>query len=212
MVQSTVPKPTNSVGMRRIVGVVKTSPSTCARRTPETARTRRGGEPRQERVPSRMSHELRTPLNAMLAFAAARAGSPPPTRPTSSPGGADPAGRLAPAGHDQRRARPLAHRVGQPCCRSSRSACRRSAGQPGDGRHRGRAAVCHQHRPRRRHRRADGRRHARQADPREPAQQTPSSTTARAAASTWLCRMRLHDMVEIAVTDTGFGHDGRAAR
>ena len=62
---------------------------------------------------SRMSHELRTPLNAMLGFAQLLEPGPQagPGRTPAQLGRADPAGRLAPAAHDQRHAGPVAHRV-----------------------------------------------------------------------------------------------------
>ena len=125
---------------------------------------------------SRMSHELRTPLNAMLGFAQLLEidRAQPADADAAAVGGADPAGRLAPAGDDQRRARPVAHRVGQPAPArpprsSSASSCRRrsrwwpatppsaasgSAQELAPGTH-GRAR----------------RRDARQADPHQPAQQ-----------------------------------------
>ena len=123
-----------------------------------------------------MSHELRTPLNAMLGFAQLLEldRRQPLPADAAALGGADPAGRLAPAGDDQRRARPVAHRVGQPAsCRSSRSTCAELiaaslAMVDADAKRRG---MRHQHRAGRRHRRADGRHHARQADPDQPAEQ-----------------------------------------
>ena len=71
---------------------------------------------------SRMSHELRTPLNAMLGFAQLlEIDRRHPLAPVAAAlGRPDPAGRLAPARDDQRRARPVAHRVGQPAPRDRR--------------------------------------------------------------------------------------------
>ena len=93
---------------------------------------------------SRMSHELRTPLNAMLGFAQLLEidRRHPLTPQPAAVGRADPAGRLAPARDDQRRPRPVAHRLGQPAPADGDPRPRRAGrGDDGAGRQRRRARA-----------------------------------------------------------------------
>jgi hypothetical protein len=62
---------------------------------------------------SSMSHELRTPLNAILGFAQLIDPGAPHPRRAEAQHRPDPAGRLVPAGADQRNPRPGADRVGR---------------------------------------------------------------------------------------------------
>ena len=142
------------------------------------ARGGRGIEPREERLP--LAHEPRAAhaaqRDARLRPAARARPAPSADADAQRPvGRADPAGRLAPARDDQRRARPVAHRVGQPApADRRRSTCAElRRGDVGAGRERRRAGrgITISAGARRRHVGAARRRDARQADPHQPAQQ-----------------------------------------
>ena len=102
-----------------------------ARGSRARTRGRRSLEPGQERFP--LAHEPRAAhaaeRHARLRPAARDRSPQPADADAAAVGGADPAGRLAPAGDDQRRARPVAHRVRQPApARPRRSSSRARAG------------------------------------------------------------------------------------
>ena len=147
----------------------------------------RGLEPRQERLP--LAHE---PRAAHAAERHARLRPAARDRPAQSAdddaaavGGADPAGRLAPARDDQRRPRPVANRLRQPAPADDDARARR-AGRGDDGaRRQRRRAARHPHQPRARAgrvgRSSATRRGSSRSSPISSA--TRSSTTSTTAAS-----------------------------